>query len=263
MQILIGVDLARGGCEWLVDRGVALATASGGRIDLAFVGSGDHGAALQALLARVPEGLRGTCASQPGDVVETLCGRAREYDVLVVGPREPSVFEMMIRGSYAMRIVRAAPCAVYVPKRDAPWRTPVRCLVGVDVHATSHRITPIASRWALRLNGRLDLLTAERAVAWAEDPEERERLERAHARERANNKDIVDQILEALDPAARGSQRFGDGKPEDVLVDLSEEYDLVMVGNAPREGLGGSLRWSIGEAVVRAARCDVLTLPTR
>lgn len=261
MQILIGVDLAKPGCEWLVDRGAGIAALVRGRVDLVFVGSPSYQPALDALLARLPEPVRGTGRIMAGDVVETLTRTTGTYDLLMVGPREPGLIEMMLRGSFAMRVVRGARCAVLVPKKTEPWRKPARALVGVDLTVVNRVLEP-AQVWAKRLGARIDLVSAETRLPWVDDAVDRDRMERALARERAEARDKVGDLIDTLAPGLRGSQRYADGKPEDVLSDLSIEYDVIMVGNASRPGFTGQLQWSIGEAVVRGAQCDVLTLPS-
>ena len=261
MQILIGVDLAKPGCEWLVDRGASIAVPARGRVDLVFIGSSDYQSALEALMLRLPESVRGTARILAGDVVDVLTRTTGTYDLLMVGPREPGMVEMMLRGSFAMRVVRSARCAVLVPKKTEGWRKPARALVGVDLRVVNRVLDP-AQLWAKRLGARVDLVSAETSLPWVEDAVERDRMERALSRDRAASRDKVGDLIDTLDSTIRGSQRYADGKPEDVLSDLSVEYDLIMVGNATRPGFGGQLQWSIGEAVVRGAQCDVLTLPS-
>lgn len=263
MQILIAVDLAKGGCEWLVDRGAQFAAAVQGKVDLLYVTASPavHEAALHTLLTRVPERWRGRTHLPGGDVIETLVRTTSAYDVLVVGPREPGMIEMMLRGSFAMRVVREANSAVFIPKRETAWEGPPKCLAGLDL-ANPGRVLDPAARWVKRLGGKLDLVSAEAMLPWIENTDTREDLERAYAQQRAGTREKVTKIIDALDPAVRGHQRYADGKPEDVLVDLSREYDITMVGNASRAGFQGPLQWSIGEAVIRGAKSDVLTLPS-
>lgn len=263
MQVLIAVDLQKGGCEWIVDRGAQFAAAVQGKVDLLYVTphAATHEAALNALLARVPERWRGRAHLPAGDVIETLVRTTSAYDVLVVGPREPGMIEMMLRGSFAMRVVREANSAVFIPKREKGWTGAPKCLAGLDL-ANPKRVLDPAARWTKRLGGRLDLVSAEGMLPWIENTDTREDLERAYAAQRAETREKVTAIVAGLDPAVRGHQRYADGKPEDVLVDLSREYDITMVGNASRKGLAGTLGWTIGEAVIRGATSDVLTLPS-
>jgi nucleotide-binding universal stress UspA family protein len=47
-----------------------------------------------------------------------------------------------------------------------------------------------------------------------------------------------------------------------VLVRVSHEYDLIVVGSRPRPGLSGVVFGSVASQLVREADCDILTLPT-
>ena len=61
----------------------------------------------------------------------------------------------------------------------------------------------------------------------------------------------------------RGQAQVRRGEPEEMLIQMSAEYDLLLVGNREREGLAARIMLgAVGGAVVRRAACDVISLPT-
>jgi nucleotide-binding universal stress UspA family protein len=53
------------------------------------------------------------------------------------------------------------------------------------------------------------------------------------------------------------------GQPGSILVDLSEDAAMVVVGSHGRGGFTGMLLGSVGTAVVLAARTPVIVAPHR
>lgn len=252
MRILVGVDVQTEGHEWLVQRAGAFARQLRGTTDLVYVGGGED-AKLTALLELIPESERGKIVRESGDVVEGLLRAAASADVLVVGPREPGLLERMFRGPIASRVLRHAPCAVLVV-RGEPRDRYRKALVGVDLYA-DRPVLPQAAVWAERLNMRLDATYSD---VHAGD----QRLESAMTDIRVEDRRLLDTKLSEIPAKVRGVQRYTEGTPEDALVELSGDYDIVIVGTAPRPGLVGPLLSSVAELLVRRAECDVLSLPT-
>lgn len=54
-----------------------------------------------------------------------------------------------------------------------------------------------------------------------------------------------------------------DGRPHAVLVELSAEADLMVMGTHGRKGVARALLGSVAERVVRGSHCPVLTVPVR
>jgi nucleotide-binding universal stress UspA family protein len=268
MRILLGVDLNAPGHEWLVERAGRFAGRASGRLDLWFVARAPEPDArdeqrLAHLLDRVPEAHRGAIHRAVGDPVQTLLTAATDYDAIVIGPRNPGAIERMIRGSVAMRVVHAAPGSVLVPRGEGESRGAPRVVVAVDLDSDPEGLVDGAARWAKAMRARLD-------VAWVDpaappEPEEvaertalRQRLEAARAPQRAR----LEALLARIDRAHRGEVRLEEGDPLRVLIDLSIEVDLLVVGTLGRGGWFGAWRASIAESLVRDARCDVLTIRT-
>jgi len=270
MRILVGVDLRLDGHEWLVDRAAWFAGLVGGTVDVLFVTSSkDHSGymrSLEQLLAGVPEEHRGAARCESGDPVDVLVQCSREVDALVVGPREPGAIERMFKGTMATRVIRGAECAVLVPRGSAqasPGR--VRLLVGVDLrHGEPAASVDEAVPWVRAVDATLDAVFVERTrLPYIADARVRAKAEREWATAREPDRRALEELLAtSLEVEHRGQALLAEGEAESALVDLSHDYDLVMVGNRERPGLAGYILGSVAEHVVRHAHCDVLTLPT-
>lgn len=79
------------------------------------------------------------------------------------------------------------------------------------------------------------------------------------------NLDQEKERLEAIRPSREGVPFQSElivGHPADVLVNYADEHqiDLIVMGTHGRTGLSRLLMGSVAEAVVRRAKCPVLTL---
>jgi nucleotide-binding universal stress UspA family protein len=258
-RFLVGVDLAAPGHDWLVDRAAAYATQAGGTVDLLFAGPQDP--RLEALMQRVPVANRGVARCVAGSPEDVLVAATAGADALVVGPREPGALERMLKGTMATRVIKGAQCAVIVargPRRDRP----PRLLVGLDLRGQAGGMLATAAAWAVRLGGTVDGLYVDPTeLPDAGAPEARTKLRKQLDAAREPIRRALAEVLATVPDAVRGEVRIEEGSPEAAIVDLSHEYDLVVVGTLGRPGVLGALRGSIADHVVRNAACDVLTVP--
>ena len=273
MRIIAGIDLNTRDYSWLVERAAFFASYMNGTLDLFFVLAPHQEAhrekfhaELEAVLATVPEAHRGTAIIATGNPVDALVEKAAEYDALVVGPREPGAFEALLFGSIASRVVKKSRCAVYTPRQDAPEADATnRVLLAVDVTrseaaAYGERVQP----WLGRMEASADLLYADaQALPHISDPKVRERAMQEWHAARKEDLDKLKAFLDTYVPTnCNGVIRLEQGDPADVLVRVSHEYDLIIVGSKPRAGLSGVVFGSVASHLVREAECDILTLPT-
>ena len=220
---------------------------------------------LRSILNQVAPGRRGQARLEAGDAPEeVMVSLSREYDAVVVGPREPSALERMLRGTMAVRVLLRAHCPVLVPRGDPNGDGPTRVLVGVDLDGPVQQpVVQRAGDWAAHMGGTLDLVyaVAER-IPTIREPAVAEAAEKEWL---AGHQGLVDklQVLrDTLPEAIRGDVLLRRGDPEGVLVQLSGDYDLVVVGNRERQGLSGMLLGAVAQQVVRRSLCGVLTLNT-
>ncbi len=267
MKFLAAIDLTKAGHGWLAEQALAFAFAYGGTVDLLFVGDDPDGSAkLHALLHQGPEEVRGQALVQDGNPLDRIVAACASYDALVMGPQAHGALERFVLGTMAARVIRAAPCAVYVPRsppeRARPQRP--RILVGVDMSGKNPGwIVGKAGVWAQRVNGRLDAVFANpHGVPHIKDATIREAAKQQWHKGQEPTRQRLETALEATSHAHRGRAKVVDGEPESVLVDMSDQYDLILLGTRERTGLAGYLLGSVAEHVVQNSACDVLTLPS-
>jgi nucleotide-binding universal stress UspA family protein len=119
----------------------------------------------------------------------------------------------------------------------------VRILVGVDLDATGHEwLVDRTAVWAARLRATIDLVYFH-ATSVAERPEHRERLTTLAAR---------------LPGLHRGAVRIEAGAPDEGLVRLTGEYDLIAMGGREPPALERLMKGHLATRVFRHAKCAVL-----
>src|SRR5262245_59140782 len=141
MKALVGIDLRATGHEWLVDRAGLYADRLDAVLDMVYFHGGTADSAevdqlrerLRELLERVPVQRRGEPRVEPQQAPDGFLQLSTEYEVLVVGSREPSALERLLHGPMASRVLRQARCSVLVPSGDRPAGASPLLLVGVDV----------------------------------------------------------------------------------------------------------------------------------
>lgn len=266
MRVVVGLDLNLHGFEWLLDRAVAFVRRTEGSLDLVFVGEGEaRQAQLVELLDTVPSSLRGEARMLQGDPATVLIELTNTYDAIVLGPREPQGIDRLFQNAMAVRVLRQSRCPVFVPRTDRFGDHRPRILVGI--HQASDKLDYVlhqTGRWARALDAEVDLVEAiPRSLPPVRRPNLKEALEREWHETHASTLTTLEALLERLDQPLRGTAAIAPGEAEDVLVDRSADYDLLIVGNRDRRGLERFLLGGVARVVVVRAACDVLILPTQ
>jgi nucleotide-binding universal stress UspA family protein len=266
MRILAGIDLGMEGHDWLLTRATRFAEATGGTLDLVYVSEdASHVATLGEMLEKVPAAHRGKGFTQAGAPEDVLIELSRTYDAMVIGPREPAGLERYTQGAMAVRILRRSRAPVYVPRTDRLGVDAPKLLVGVDLESDRHDyVLDQAAVWADRMGGTFDAVFAiPRSLPPLRRPELIARAEKEWAAAHEPERERLAELLKTVGTdATRGDARIAHGEPEDVLINESGDYHLVLVGNRERRGLSRLLLGGVARHVVRQAGSDVLILPT-
>lgn len=273
MRILAAIDLNEEGHPKLAAWGGTLAERLGARLDLLYVVSpGTVRAAiegcrtaLQELLEQQAEAVRGQPVIGEGKPVEAIIEATEGYDAVVVGPKALSPWEGVLKGTVAAQVIRKVHCPVFVVRSEAVPPAP-RLVVGVDLTRDMHQpLLERAGQWAQHLGGTLDAIYVDlQKLPFIRDPTVRKAAEAELEAARRRDRVALKRLLGSLPAEQRGEVAIIQGASAgDALVDISEDYDLLVVGSHERLGVVQHLLGSVAEQAVTRANCNVLTFPAR
>ena len=167
--------------------------------------------------------------------------------LIVMGSRGRGRLSSALLGTVSMTTAQHAGCpVVIVHGEDVDDRAPQRILVGADGSPSS----TAALDFALSLAG--EGSTVALVLAWSTMPED--------------STDPVPAVAQALlEQTLAGRSKEGvtielsarPGAPRDVLVHLSEQADLLVVGRRGREGFRGLNLGSVAQHALHGAKCPV------
>jgi nucleotide-binding universal stress UspA family protein len=170
-------------------------------------------------------------------------------DLLVLGPSRPGLAHGLVSGSVTQRCLRRTPCPVAVV-HDGAVPPPERVVVGVDGSGSSQA----ALLWGLA-EGRARDVPVHLVHAWEVPilaaPVPLDPLDPVH-RDAARAE--LDRVVDALPPPAAAVDvvpELIEGPPSDVLLERSEQGDLVVVGT---RGIGGVVALLLGSTALRLSQ---------
>lgn len=285
MDLLLALDIHEGP-DALLDEAVRWARRLDARIDVIYVDefvrrttylhdpvldaqrekvTATNQAKLQAVVALLPEDVRGAGLMRSGDAHEAIAEAAKQHDAVLIGTHGRGALAKALLGSVADRVVRMADCPVVVLRpSDDQSDGPFRLLLAVDIHeADVDEVVAKGVHWATALGATLDL-------TWVDEYEYAAyRIRDAKIRQivldqwaRARSADLTDlERLSALVPEEiRGKAWRIDGRAARELVTAAEDYDAVLIATHGRKGLQHFFLGSVAERVVRSASTTVIVL---
>ncbi len=207
----------------------------------------------------------------PSEEVITAA-RAEDSDLLVVGTRGKTGLAHVLLGSTAERVIRGAPCpvlAIRMEPADAEQEegtssrpvTLERILVPVDFSDCSLDALEYAVAVAQQAKASLMLLHVLEPVSYGVD------FTLGQSRARRLEVETWTKRLEELASSHRHpdmpvESRLRGGLPADSILDSAKTLpcDLIIMGTHGRRGISHTISGSVAEAVLRKARCPVLTV---
>lgn len=139
----------------------------------------------------------------------------------------------------------------------------MRVLTAVDLGSEPESVLSASAEWASRLGATLDVAYVDEAPAAADyvaDPSIRALVEEEQRKLRARRADRLRALVEGLDEGIRGAPRYVEGRAADALIELSSEYDALVVATHGRKGLAHLWLGSVAERLVRLAGVPVIVL---
>lgn len=195
---------------------------------------------------------------------------AEDTDLIVVGTRGKTGLEHVVLGSTAERIIRTAPCPVLAVRMESKeggegvQHDPVsmeRILVPIDFSDCSLDALEYAVVVAQRAKASLRLVHVLEPVCYGLD------FTLGHMAKRGQIREAMTERLSGLVSALTSAQVTADsqlrgGLPADSILDAAQTQpaDLIVMGTHGRRGLSHAFCGSVAEAVLRKARCPVLTV---
>jgi nucleotide-binding universal stress UspA family protein len=206
----------------------------------------------------------------PSEEVITAA-RAEDSDLIVVGTRGKTGLAHVLLGSTAERVIRGAPCPVLTVRMEQAdtedegvLSRPVtleRILVPVDFSDCSLDALEYAAVVAQQAKASLMLLHVLEPVSYGLD------FTLGHSRTREQVRETWTRRLEELasshqHPQAPVASQLRGGLPADSILDSAQTLpcDLIVMGTHGRRGISHAFSGSVAEAVLRKARCPVLTV---
>ncbi|MEN2976607.1 universal stress protein (plasmid) [Tistrella bauzanensis] len=267
-NILLATDIT-GRTDRALDRAVALARQTGGRLTILHVAEADSGAegsaeeqmraAAARLAADLPAGLLDGAAAQgfsittrieegvPADVIADLADREGN-DVIVTGLARAEPHGLLLLGDTVDRLLRRAPAPVLVVRRrvTGPYQ---HLMIATDFSKPARH----AVEAALAL-----FATARITVVHAHDPAEADEAGPALDR-------FIDGLAIAAPLRDRMARITAPGTPATVLPDQATalDADLVAIGTRGHGILAEAVMGSAARQVLAAIDCDALVVPAR
>jgi nucleotide-binding universal stress UspA family protein len=189
---------------------------------------------------------------------QALVDASSDAGLLVIGSRGYGRVVGALLGSVAFAVAARAECPVLVVKgrpRNRPAEPRRRIVVGTDGSDHAGAALDFAADRAAVTGADLEVVTCT-----GEHPDLSADQLRASATVIAGS---AAERLRDTRPGLAVTTRVEDCAAERLLVDVSAEADLVVVGTRGRGAFQGLLLGSVSHAVIHGARCDVAVVDER
>lgn len=219
--------------------------------------------ALTALIARLPEPVRGEVHRWEGQPAEAIAEHSRDYDVIMTGTHDRRGVSHLVLGSVAERVVRWSHTPTLVMRGD-PREGPLKVACAVDMRDRAPAIVARAVDYADRLNAVLDLVHVEDlslASSYAFDSAVQALFIENIMRCRTEDEKRLQEMIAHLPEGRRGRAIVEDGDPALRLAAIGADYDLVLIATHGRTGLDRWWLGSVAEGTVRRCTRSVLVFP--
>ena len=207
----------------------------------------------------------------PSEEVITAA-RAEDSDLIVVGTRGKTGLAHVLLGSTAERVIRGAPCPVLtvrmepavIKEEEGALSKPItleRILVPVDFSDCSLDALGYAAVVAQQAKASLMLLHVLEPVSYGLDFT----LGQSKARRlevETWTKRLEELVSSHQHPTMQVESQLRGGFPADSILDSAQTLpcDLIVMGTHGRRGISHTISGSVAEAVLRKARCPVITV---
>ena len=188
--------------------------------------------------------------------------------LIVVGSTHTGRAGRVAPGSTAERLLHGSPCPVAVaPKGYAneTVREPGIVGIGYDSSVAAEHALETAHRIAARTGARLRVIRAFRPLAYDAPPQKGVPMGGISYNDKLRDKasEHLDAAVANLEGEPRGEPFFGVGDAAEILIEASEELDLLVLGSRGYGPMHSVLVGGVAGRVTRDAACPVLVLPRK
>lgn len=197
--------------------------------------------------------------------------QVEDPDLIVVGTRGKTGLAHVLLGSTAERVIRGAPCPVMVVRMEpndseeaSILSKPItleRILVPVDFSDCSLDAVGYAAVVAQQAKASLILLHVLEPMSYSLDfTLDQSQTRRVEAE--TWTKRLEELVSSIQHPTMQVTSQLRGGVPADSILDSAQTLlcDLIVMGTHGRRGISHTLSGSVAEAVLRKARCPVITV---
>lgn len=192
----------------------------------------------------------------------------RNAIAIVVGSSDRGVLGRIVPGSTAERLLHGAPCAVGVAARGyaAEGTRPLRLAAAYDGSEEAEQAVRAGVALARRCNSSLTLFTVvgnAGSDGYPGDPLVDSRVPGMDTRTRQERRarELLDDRVGVVPADLPVHARLLHGAPGQALVDVSEDFDLILVGSRGYGPLRRTFLGSTSRRLFNGSHCSVLALP--
>ncbi len=185
----------------------------------------------------------------------------KQADLLVCGTHGRTGLGRVLLGSFAEKVVRAAPCPVWVARGDASPAKPQRILLPIDFSKSSEHARSLAVFLASGFGARLSIL---HVLSKPELPVggDGDGLDSFYTKAQKEAESYLNKLGDHSAIQVDKSVEIGDPARRVVELAAGEGFDLIVCGTHGRTGIQRWIMGSVAEKIVRTAPCSVLVVPT-
>jgi nucleotide-binding universal stress UspA family protein len=216
--------------------------------------------AREAALDEAPD-VEVTSAMRPGRPVKVLVDESESAELLVVGERGLGGWSGMLAGSVAVAVAAHSRCATAVVRGDGPARSDGPVVVGIDAPNPRRDVLEQAFEVASMRGAPVEVVHTWHAVGvdtrWLRVGMDSEELQRSKD---SWVEDVVKPVA-SKHPGVAVRPVVRPGAPSAVLLERSQQAQLVVVGTRGHGNVSGLLLGSTSQPVLHHAPSPVIAIP--
>lgn len=187
-------------------------------------------------------------------------------DLILIGPRNPSLLKRIFLGSTAGQLLRNSPLPTLLmhPEKNVSFK---RILAPVDCSESSRQALQKAAALARHEGAELHILNVleETPITSLSGLLPIAEVSGFHALYKQDNQETMERFLAQCPELSQVDckQHFKEGLADQEIQACAQEVhaDLIVMGTAGRTGVSGIVVGNTAERVARSLNCSMLTLP--